>query len=153
MLKDCENHKIVFQQGVEDIFSVTCSYVGQLNKIQIGHDSEGKVRSVIYSVIINFEVYTTFSWHALFITVNMLYITDDSILFYIPKQKISQTNCWRQEKNYVIWFKVSYLNQEPMCKKLRNCVNVYKYYNSHKWDVLPNLKIALFIVSKTLFTI
>ena len=64
MLKDCENHKIVFLQGVEDIFSVTCSYVGQLNKIQIGHDSEGKARSVIYSVIINFEVYTTFSRHA-----------------------------------------------------------------------------------------
>lgn len=45
MLKDCENHKIAFQQGAEDMFSVTCSYVGQLNKIQIGHDSEGMYKN------------------------------------------------------------------------------------------------------------
>lgn len=50
MLTDCENHKIPFQQGAEDIFYVTCSYVGDLRKIQIGHDSEG--RTISPSVII-----------------------------------------------------------------------------------------------------
>ncbi|XP_067929370.1 uncharacterized protein [Watersipora subatra] len=39
-LLNCENHKIKFQQNTSDIFLVTCSYVGTLNKIEIGHNSE-----------------------------------------------------------------------------------------------------------------
>ena len=41
-LSNCENHKILFQQKASDIFSVTCSYVGTLKKIVIGHDSDSK---------------------------------------------------------------------------------------------------------------
>ena len=41
-LLNCQNHKIPFQQNASDMFYVTCSYVGTLNRIVIGHDSDSK---------------------------------------------------------------------------------------------------------------
>lgn len=42
-LNNCLNHKIPFQKGAHDEFTVYSSYVGALSQIQIGHDETDDV--------------------------------------------------------------------------------------------------------------